>query len=494
MVPEEVKSYCVFAGELLEKVGSAAYFCDKNGKFFYINNAAEKLDRYKNNDLLGKSIPDAYGLDDTPLLRALRQEKQIEITFRYNVNGCEVVQSCYAQPLYYQGEKVGACTVQRDITKLKEVVENNIQLQKRLFPDSLKEKNTIAQKENIGFHQVIGQDPSFLAALSTAAIAARNSSPIMIFGATGSGKEMIARSIHNTSPRKNKPFLAINCAAIPESLLESILFGTTKGSYTGAVEKSGLFEQAEGGTLFLDEINSMPILSQAKLLRVLEEKEVRRLGAQETTPVDVRIISSSNALPDEIFQENIIRKDLFYRLTVISIVIPPLTERKSDIPVLTQYFIDIFNKDFNKKVKGLDPEAEKIFQNYDWPGNVRQLKNCLESAMNFVEDQTYIEKSLLPRYLLGKAYYSFSDEVPQIPNQGANLVLINSPETSTTKDLEEKQDNESNGNIFDRIREHEKEKIIETLIANHGNVAKTARDLNMHRQSLLYRLKKYGLK
>lgn len=482
-ITKECLERCACAGFFLDLVEAAFYFCDLDGRFQYINKTAEKLDGYTQQEIQGKTVMDAYNLDDTPMLRALYQEKPIEnITFRYNVNGVNVMKLCNARPFYINGEKMGAFTVQRDVTKLNEVIESNILMQQRMsFVDS--DQNFENKKS--GFQRLIGQHPSFVKALSDAVIAAQNDSPVLLTGSTGSGKELFAQCIHNASARREKPFLAINCAAIPQQLLESILFGTSKGAYTGAVEKPGLFEQAEGGTLFLDEINSMPKYSQSKLLRVLEENEVRHLGGEKSIPVNVRIISSNNHISNTTTHTTQLREDLFYRLAVINIVIPDLAERKSDIPLLVNHFIDHYNHMFHKNVQGLDWETNRLFYEYSWPGNVRQLKNCLESAMNFVDHDTLIGKKHLPQYLLGNAFQGFTEEKPTLP---ANTEEPSPPQTSSDT-IPKKQ-----MGTFEQIREQEKNRIIEALFLNNGNITKTAKYLDMPRQSLVYRIKKYEIK
>ncbi|MDO4542014.1 MAG: sigma 54-interacting transcriptional regulator [Bacillota bacterium] len=480
---EKYLEQCIFAGSLLDLVEAAIYFCDLDGRFVHINKTAEKLDGYSLEQLRGKTVLEAYNLDDTPLLRSLHSEQPIEdITFRYNVNGVNVLQICNARPLFINGKKVGAYTIQRDVTKLKGVIEDNINLQQRLFPNATNH-SADREGEKQGFRRLIGQHPSFLEALSTAAVAAQNDSPVMITGSTGCGKELFAQCIHQAGKRYGKPFLAINCAAIPQQLLESILFGTAKGAYTGAVEKPGLFEQAEGGTLFLDEINSMPKYSQSKLLRVLEEYKVRHLGSNEDIPINVRIISSSNGLSNNREEQGQIREDLFYRLAVLNIVIPDLSARKSDIPLLVDYYIKHYNKVFNKNVQGLDWEVNRFFYEYHWPGNVRQLKNCLESAMNFVDNGHLIKKKHLPQYLFGGVFSGFIEHKQDIEE-------TDKPQKVTPS----KQEPVEPENVFDHIRTREREKIIEALILNNGNISKTAAYLKVPRQSLVYRLKKYGIK
>jgi transcriptional regulator with PAS, ATPase and Fis domain len=206
---------------------------------------------------------------------------------------------------------------------------------------------------------------------------------VLIYGESGTGKELVARTIHDLSNRRNRPFVAINCAAIPETLIESELFGHERGAFTGATERRlGCFELADGGTLFLDEIAEMDSNTQAKLLRVLQEGSFRRVGGGKSEiQVDVRVVAATNRVPSEAIQQNQLREDLFYRLNVFSIHLPPLRERKDDIPLLARTFIEEFNRQDNRQVRGVAPDTEKELERYGWPGNVRELRNVIQRAV-----------------------------------------------------------------------------------------------------------------
>lgn len=232
---------------------------------------------------------------------------------------------------------------------------------------------------------------------------AKNDSTVLIIGESGTGKELFVESIHTMSSRSNKPFISLNCAAIPDSLMESILFGTIKGSFTGAENKKGIFEIANKGTLFLDEINSMNIELQAKLLKVVEEQKYMKIGGEKYIDVDVRIVSAMNITPAEAIEQDKLRKDLYYRLGVVQVAIPPLRERKEDVILLADYFIKKYNKKMNKNIVGFKGLAKKILLDYDWPGNVRELKNVIESAFN-VADEDEIKIIDMPEYLISNGY------------------------------------------------------------------------------------------
>ena len=210
--------------------------------------------------------------------------------------------------------------------------------------------------------------------------AAQLDSPVLIYGETGTGKELVAEALHTEGRRCGQSFVSQNCAAIPTNLLESMFFGTEKGSYTGAVTHKGLFEEANGGTLFLDEINSMDISLQAKLLKALEEKKVRRLGGSRDIPFDVRIVAAVNEPPEELLRTGRLREDLFYRLGVVRLLLPPLRERPEDIPLLTNHFLEQYNRSMKRTIRGVTPGADRMLRQCRWPGNVRQLRNAVEGA------------------------------------------------------------------------------------------------------------------
>ena len=225
---------------------------------------------------------------------------------------------------------------------------------------------------------------------------APSSASVLITGETGSGKEILARTIHQLSPRAERPFVAINCSAIPETLMESEIFGHEKGAFTGAAERRiGCFELADGGTLLLDEIGEMPAPTQAKLLRVLEDRKVRRLGSKTETPVDVRVLAATNKDPEQAVARGYLRQDLYFRLNVFHMHLPPLRDRKEDLPALVAHILEGLNAKHNRQVRGINAEVSEIFQNYSWPGNVRELRNVLERA-TIVCDRDLIGRSHLP--------------------------------------------------------------------------------------------------
>jgi transcriptional regulator with PAS, ATPase and Fis domain len=247
--------------------------------------------------------------------------------------------------------------------------------------DFLKGENQRLQSEINLNHSMVGESPSMRQVYQVVAKVARAESTILITGESGTGKELVARAIHQNSPRADKPFIAINCAAIPETLLESELFGTEKGAYTGASQRKGKLEMAEGGTIFLDEIGEMPLQLQAKLLRVLQERVYERLGGTRLIPANIRWIAATNRDLKEASKNRGFREDLYFRLQVITIRMPALRERRDDIPLLAGYFALRFSKMCGRQVKGISPDARARLMHHDWPGNVRELENTIERAI-----------------------------------------------------------------------------------------------------------------
>src|SRR3984885_3841680 len=243
---------------------------------------------------------------------------------------------------------------------------------------------------------LVGTSPAMQDVMRHVEMAAPSTASVLITGETGSGKEMVARSIHMLSPRAERPFVAINCSAIPESLMESEIFGHENGAFTGAAERRiGCFELADGGTLLLDEIGEMPAQTQAKLLRVLEDHKVRRLGSKVETPVDVRVLAATNKEPELAVSKGELRQDLYFRLNVFHIVLPPLRDHKEDIPVLVEHILRDINTKHGRHVRGVNPEVLDLFASYSWPGNVRELRNVLELAA-IVTDRYLIGRASLP--------------------------------------------------------------------------------------------------
>jgi two-component system nitrogen regulation response regulator NtrX len=307
-------------------------------------------------------------------------------------------------------------------------------------------------------YRLLGNSPKMELLREHISMAAQSNTRVLIMGESGSGKELVARLLHETSKSVGKPFIEVNCAAIPQELIESELFGHEKGSFTGAFEsKKGKFELADGGTLFLDEVGDMSPSAQAKVLRVIETQEFQRVGGSKNIKVDVRIISATNKdLKEEVKKGNF-REDLLYRLNVIPIIVPPLRERKEDIPLLVDYILDSFAAEYGKKPKKLHPEALKMLEAYDWPGNIRELRNMIERLVIMTPSDTITAKHLLVAEQTSQDYLSY-------------------------KTLKEARD------------AFEKDFITKRLEENNWNISKTAEILQMERSNLHKKIKAYNIK
>ena len=319
---------------------------------------------------------------------------------------------------------------------------------------------------------IIGNDPALNRALDIAVAVAPTDLTVLIFGESGVGKENIPKIIHQYSRRRTGKYFAINCGAIPEGTIDSELFGHEKGAFTGAVSlKKGRFELADGGTLFLDEINSMEKSVQAKILKAIEEKQVVRLGGYEPIKTDVKIVSAINQDPIKCVEEGRIRSDLFYRLSVVQINVPPLRERQKDLFYLTDHFIKEFNKLMGREILGLVEEAESIFRAYSWPGNVRELKNVIEGAFNIASGR-FIKASDLPAYIKQNVSGSHS----------RNLLA---GDTETEMFIP--------GNLEEAMRNYERE-IISRALQMTDSYVEAAELLGITKQNLNYKMNKLGIK
>lgn len=376
---------------IVNSVNEGIIAIDENGIITHCNKAAEKLFNVSYKNILGEkvesiipSFPSSY--------RTIGERitfKKKELSF-YSENGKEVY--CYVSlnPIIDAYNKnVGAIITIVDAGDMKKFVSDVMGYNHR----------------GVQFSDIIGKGPAMMKVKQNALKAAENYSTILIRGESGTGKELFARAIHNHSPIFSGPFIAINCAAIPESLLESELFGYEGGAFTGAKKegKPGKFELADGGTLFLDEIGDMPLYLQAKLLRVLQEKSIQRVGGIKEIPIDVRIISATNKDLEELVIENRFREDLFYRLNVIPISIPSLSVHREDIPYIVNHLLNKYRPLFDKDIVSIDNEVKEIFMTYSWPGNVRELENVLEYAMN-METSNIISINSLPDYIINSNY------------------------------------------------------------------------------------------
>jgi len=310
---------------------------------------------------------------------------------------------------------------------------------------------------------IVGNSPALKKLLDTVSLVAPSEATVLINGESGTGKEMIATAIHSNSYRRNGPFIKINCAAITETLLESELFGHEKGAFTGADRrKDGKFVQASGGSLFLDEVSEMSLMMQVKLLRVLQEREVVRVGGEQVIPIDVRLIAATNRSLEQLVQTGAFREDLYYRLNVVSLTLPPLRERQEDIPILAQHFLNRFAEQNRKPIKGFTQQAMDRLLRYSWPGNIRELMNAVERAVVLAQSEIIDEADL--------------------------AIFPLTPVADGSKDLRPSVLPESK-----RLVEMEKEAIVKTLAETGGNKSQAARLLGITRKTLQNKLKAFGL-
>ena len=357
-----------FKEAILESILDGVFTVDSQFRITSFNKAAENITGYKKEEVLGKNCsevmrsPDA---DARPLRKTLETGENVS-NYEMEIitkNGKRIPVSVNTAILYDEkGEVIGGVETFRDMSEI------------------VRLRNEV--RHRFSFGNIIGKSDCMQIIYDKLEVISVTDSNVLIEGETGTGKDLIARTIHYNSMRKDKPFVKINCAAIPENLLESELFGYKKGAFTGAVmDKMGKFEAADGGTIFLDEIGDMPLSLQAKILRVIEEKEFERLGEVKSRKVDVRVIAATNRPLKELVEQGKFRLDLYYRLNVVRIKLPALRERAEDIPLLLDHFIEVFNKKFNKKVKGVEQRVMDFLLDYSWPGNVRELENVIEHAM-----------------------------------------------------------------------------------------------------------------
>jgi DNA-binding NtrC family response regulator len=344
-----------------------------------------------------------------------------------------------------------------DATRLQVLLEKSIE-QESLSREVSFLRHQLRQKGSFG--QMVGQSRGMQEVYRWIELAGTSTAPVLIYGESGTGKELVARTVHELSNRRNKPFVAINCAAIPETLIESELFGHERGAFTGATERRlGCFELADGGTLFLDEIAEMDSNTQAKLLRVLQEGTFRRVGGGKgEIQVDVRVIAATNRVPSDAITAGQLREDLFYRLNVFSIHLPPLRERAEDIPLLARTFIEEFNRQDNRQVRGLSSDAEKELERYRWPGNVRELRNVIQRAV----------------VLSGTGMIG----VEHLPD---NVLRVGGPTPAAA------------GGSVTPIREMERDMIVRALDETGQDKRKAAQLLGISLKTLYNKLAKYGI-
>jgi two-component system, NtrC family, response regulator AtoC len=405
--------------------------------------ALEVIDREKPGIMIADLV--MPGMDGIELMkRAKERQPRIEVIIITAYASIPTAITAMKEGAYDYIEKPfcpeRAQSVVEKLSQYRELVEENISLRQKL-------------EDHYRFENIIAKSSKMQRLIELIKVVGKSNATVLVTGESGTGKELVARAIHAQSHRHNKPFIAVSCAALPESLLESELFGHEKGSFTGAyTQKKGKFEFANGGTLFLDEIGEMSANIQVHLLRVLEEKEFTRVGGNEPIRVDVRVISATNKDLRKAIEKREFREDLYYRLNVVNIELPPLRERKEDIPLLAEHFLHKFASENRKEITGFTPDAMEFLLDYDWPGNVRELENAIERAV-----------------ILAKCSLITIDDWPQ---------KSMSPSHSTARGK--------------NLKEVEKDHILNTLRETGENYSKAARILGISRMTLYNKAREYG--
>ncbi|PYF06363.1 arginine utilization regulatory protein [Ureibacillus chungkukjangi] len=445
--------------EIIERVGVGIHAVNQEGKTIIYNKKMREMEAMDKEDVLHKDVRDVFRFQEnqsSTLLKSLQNGEEIvnvKQTY-FNNRGVEITTVNNTFPLTMDGEISAAVEIATDVTRMERLMRQNLRQTKTDFT----------------FNHIIGKSSEIKEVIALAKRATRTNSNVLIIGETGTGKELFAQSIHAESDRSDSPFITQNCAALPDTLIEGILFGTTKGAFTGAIDSPGLFEQAQGGTILLDELNSLNISLQAKLLRVLQERKVRRIGGSKEIPIDVRVIATVNEDPIDAISNNRLRKDLYYRLAVVTLFIPPLRERYEDIPVLIKEFIQKYNELFKLNVKSVSNVVLQFFEAQSWPGNVRELEHVIEASMNLVNYEQVIEFDHLP-------YQYRKSEVK---------MAASSPEF--TESMEETM------GLTDQLALFEKQTIEHYLHKHHSHITNTAIALGISRQSLQYRMKRLDIR
>lgn len=478
---------------LLEAFDEGVLIAGGTGRILFYNDKLARMDDLDPLFVIGKRVTDIYNLDDdtSMVMRCIRTGKPIigQLFFYRTLRGriVNTIHSVY--PLHRNGDVIGAVCFVKDYKML----ERTIAAARPAPP----QKERLGNGTRYRFADIVGDDEAFAGVVRMARLSADSPSPVMLCGETGTGKELFAQSIHNHGPRRRKPFVGINCAAIPENLLEGLLFGTTRGAFTGSVDKEGIFEQASGGTLFLDEVNSMPGNLQAKLLRALQEKKTRRIGGSREIDIDIKIISSVNTDPHQAIKNGTLRIDLFYRLGVVFLRIPPLRERLDGIEALIRHFIEKNNRTLGKNVRGVSDEVMDFFKAYEWPGNVRELEHIIEGTMNMIDGDAVIRLEHLPIHFIHPDFRRvslcvsrprFADSAgssrrDDLPADRGRLLSpsVRVGQIPIRKNLQQSQ--------------HDRERsLVRSALADAGgNVSQAARLLGISRQLLHYKIKKYGI-
>ncbi|MFJ8238084.1 sigma-54 interaction domain-containing protein [Ureibacillus sp. NPDC094379] len=454
--------------EIIEHLDEGVIVSNKTGDLLYYNAAQEEMEGLSKRDVIHQKLWDVYKYERQNSEHAHIFKTGKPIYSKYQAHAKTEEEPKYVGyssfPIKRNGQTIAVFSLSRTEDSLKERLHETIELKRKVI---IHETHEVQYKNGTvySFNNIKGQSEELKQAIAEAQNAALYNTDTLIVGETGTGKELFAQSMHNHGPRVKKPFVAINCAAIPETLLESTLFGSVKGAFTGATDQEGLFEYAKDGTLFLDEINSLPMNLQPKLMRVLQERAIRRVGSNELIPISCTVISASNEDPEKLTEENKMRLDLFYRIAHSSIYIPSLRERKEDILFFINYFLNHYQRKYLKSKIALSPSLLALLLDYQWPGNTRELQHLMENVVIQAKNDEKVKIEQLPHYLRKKITNSVEVNITNTPVRPLKSLMHN----------------------------NQAQYIQSVLNQFNGNISLTAKHLNISRQSLQYHIKKLGL-
>ncbi|MCO6552489.1 MAG: sigma 54-interacting transcriptional regulator [Gilliamella sp.] len=467
--PELLQSLEIFK-HFFDLIHQPMAIIDKEGKYVYYNQESAELDGYPIEQAIGKPMLKVYPKmrkEDSTMLQALQHGKEYQNNYQsyYNHVGKLVDYMHTTVPLYNKNQKIiGAIEIGRNLSTVRQLQDQVFKLNSKLY-----------QNKEQPLPEIVFVSKTMQEVIDQTNILGANDVPVLIVGETGTGKELFARLIHQTSQRRDKAFISLNCSALPTTLIESTLFGTVKGAFTGAENRQGYLELANGGTLFLDELNAMPLEMQSKLLRFLQEKTYWQLGGNKEMHSDVRIVAAMNEPPTELLKTGKMRSDLFFRLNVGLIKLPALRDRTEDIPVLARYFIDKHKNDVNVVISGISEHALQQLISAPWPGNVRMLENTIVRSMVLQNEPGELQNIVLDKDLFDlNSSSSQNDDI----NKPENLPI----NTST-----------DGNNLIEQVENYERQLIINALNQANGKIITAAKLLNISRTTLQYKVKKYHI-
>ncbi len=446
--------------EIMDRYGEGVIAANEDGLIFYVNDMYARIFGIPVGSVLGKNVFDVE--PNSALVKVIQSQCPVVLEKQY-VETIKKYVSCRIVPITVEGRFRGAVSLFSDATEL--VVLNQQVRQAEQVADELREQMKMLSE--IGKSNIIGQSAAFVKVVSRAALAAKTSVPVLIRGENGVGKEVLATFVHRSSDRAQKPLITVNCAAIPENLIESELFGYEEGAFTGAQKggKMGKIAMADKGTLFLDEIGDMSLAAQKKVLRAIQENEISRVGGNKTIHVDVRILAATNQPLEEMIDKGLFRRDLYYRINTVMLKLPALRDRREDIPAFANEFLRQFNEKYKKQIR-FSGETLSLFYRYSWPGNIRELRNCIENGVIMAQG-TVFEASHIVQLL--------EEDLHSGRQGGGNDQLL------------------SLGPLEDSLDRVEKEIFLRTLAACQGQRGKAMQMLGLSKRTFYRKLRHHGL-